>query len=56
MAMRRMFSLVCDECGTGEDEHYGCWSSEVREKAKKDGWSIGNKDICPDCLEEMKDE
>ena len=50
MAMIRMFSLKCDECGTGEDEFYGQYSSDVRDKAKQDGWRIGNKDICPECL------
>ena len=52
MAMERMFSLRCDKCNNGPDVYYGWYSSDVRDKAKQDGWRIGNTDICPDCLAE----
>lgn len=52
MAIEKMFWITCDECG--EDSHddlYGRYSSDVRQQAKEEGWRIGNKHICPMCLE-----
>lgn len=49
MTMRREFRLVCDGCGTGETKYHGTYSSDVREQARKDGWKIGNTDLCPVC-------
>lgn len=51
MAMVREFRLRCDKCGDGEEEHYGMYSEDVRNRAKEDGWRIGNTDICPECLQ-----
>jgi hypothetical protein len=56
MTMERLFTLQCD----GEPcEEYsfdeGCFSGELWERAKKQGWKrIGTEHFCPWCYEALK--
>ena len=50
MAMRRLFTIVCDICFTERDD-VGTYSAEVREEAQSEGWRRRKgKDVCPRCL------
>lgn len=41
--------MYCDGCG--EIRHYsGCVTKSLMQRlARKDGWSIGKYDLCPEC-------
>lgn len=49
MACIRWHELVCDKCG----ELYGMFSNDtkknVRQYARRDGWTCGKRDLCPEC-------
>ena len=49
MSVRRIITVVCDECGEESDDS-GLTNGEARMKARKDGWKRNkSRDICPDC-------
>jgi len=52
--MARATEMYCDGCG--KIRHYsGCVCNIHMEKlARKDGWSIGKWDLCPDCKKQKQ--
>lgn len=46
--------VICDMCGT---MMYWCGNvskERAADHARKSGWTIGKKCLCPDCVTEMK--
>lgn len=46
--------VICDQCGT---MMYWCGNvskERAAAHARKDGWTIGKKCLCPDCITGMK--
>jgi len=57
----KMFTIVCDVCGTdvNEDTGYSCWSDvEANEDIRQEeGWEkVGDKHYCNDCFEYDDDD
>lgn len=49
MGIIRQFSVSCDKC-FGETDETMWTATQVRERCKKEGWTIsGNKFTCPFC-------
>lgn len=47
MGWNRYVQMICDICGDLYDS--GHTYTYLRKQARKEGWSCGKKDICPDC-------
>jgi len=46
--------IYCDGCGVGL-RYSGCiGKTHIQRWARKDGWSIGKYDLCPDCKKNRK--
>ena len=57
MGMWRAFYPQCDECmEIFESEYADFWAANVRKAMKEDGWQVGKKLVCPNCLGANNDD
>jgi hypothetical protein len=45
----RQITLTCDVCHA--EAYTDIYANEVIRRARQDGWRIGKRHLCPDCLD-----
>jgi len=45
----RIYTIECDGCG--DDGINELYRTIAEEKARREGWSLGKRDLCPECRE-----